>query len=175
LAACGSASAMAEARTPPRLLGFINEIAGILYVGGIASHIVIGATLGSPDPETAQVVYAYKELSAYILILPGLALKLLCDLTLWARYGTRANWMKLKLAMMAFLTINAFVFLVPMMPELRALAHAAETDPQAWEAFHALEAREALVGMSNALPLALELILGAFKPRLFGEGKPIPA
>jgi hypothetical protein len=37
------------------------------------------------------------------------------------------------------------------------------------DAFHALEGREALVGASNALPLALELILGHFKPKLFGE------
>ena len=27
----------------------------------------------------------------------------------------------------------------------------------------------AVVGMSNALPLALELILGSFRPKLFGE------
>ncbi len=152
-----------------RTIEFLNEIAGILYVGGIASHIVIGAVVGTPDPETALTVYTYKELSAYILILPGLALKLICDMILWFGYGVRANWMKLKLVMMAFLAINAFVFLVPMMPELRALAAAAATDPAAWDAFHALEAREALVGMSNALPLALELILGSFKPRLFGE------
>jgi hypothetical protein len=33
--------------------------------------------------------------------------------------------MRVKLALMAFLSINAFVFLVPMMPELRALAAAA--------------------------------------------------
>ena len=64
--------------------------------------------------------------------------------------------------------INAFVFLVPMMPELRAMAEAARPDGDL-SAFHALEAREALVGMSNALPLALELILGSFRPKLFGE------
>ena len=43
------------------------------------------------------------------------------------------------------------------------------------EAFPHLEAQEALVGMTNALPLALELILGAFKPRLFGERKFVTA
>ncbi len=166
---------MAEAQAAPKTLHFVNEIAGILYVGGIASHIVIGAVVGSPYPDTAATVYAYKELSAYILILPGLALKLLCDATLWFGYGLRANWFKVKLAMMAFLTINAFVFLVPMMPELRGLAEAAKTDPAAWDAFHALEGREALIGASNALPLALELILGAFKPRLFGERRRLSA
>ena len=152
-----------------KFVDFLNEIAGILYVGGILSHIVLGATVGSPDPQTAVTVYTYKELSAYILILPGLGLKLVCDLTLWFGYGVRANWMKVKLVLMAFLTINAFVFLVPMIPELRAMAEASIPDGVLPEEFHELEAREALVGMSNALPLALELILGAFKPRLFGE------
>jgi hypothetical protein len=147
---------------------FVNEIAGILYVGGIASHIVIGAVVGTPDAETAYIVYTYKMMSAHILILPGLALKILSDLVLYIHFRERANWMKVKALLIAFLTINAFVFLVPMMPELRALAENARPDGDL-TAFHALEAREALVGMSNALPLALELVLGRFKPRLFGE------
>lgn len=152
-----------------KLIEFLNEIAGIIYVGGIASHIVIGIVVGLPDPDTAVNVLTYKESSAYILILPGLALKIFCDLTLWFVYGVRGNWMKVKLALMAFLTINAFVFLVPMMPELKALAEASIPAGVLSEAFHALEGKEAIVGMSNALPLVLELILGSFKPRLFGE------
>ncbi len=152
-----------------KLIDFVNEIAGILYVGGIASHIVIGATVGTPDPQTAFDVYTYKELSAYILILPGLALKVICDLILFFAYGVRDNWMKVKLAMIAFLTVNAFVFLVPMMPELRALAEASIPAGELSHAFHELEGTEALIGMSNALPLLLELLLGSFKPRLFRE------
>ena len=62
-----------------RIVEFLNEIGGFLYVCGIASHIVIGAVLGTPDLETALSLYTYKELSAYILILPGLGLKVLCD------------------------------------------------------------------------------------------------
>ncbi len=151
-----------------KLVEFVNEIAGILYVGGIASHIVIGAVVGTPDAETAYTVYTYKELSAYILILPGLALKILCDLILYFYFRERGNWMKVKAVLMAFLTVNAFVFLVPMMPELRAMAQAAIPTGDL-SAFHALEGREALVGMSNAIPLLLELILGRFKPRLFAE------
>ena len=50
-AACGSVTAMRK------LVEFINEIAGILYVGGIASHIVIGAVVGTPDAQTAYTVY----------------------------------------------------------------------------------------------------------------------
>lgn len=160
--ACGLVIAMRK------LIDFVNEIAGILYVGGIASHIIIGAVLGTPDAQTAYNVYTYKELSAYILILPGLGLKVACDLILYFYYQERANWMKVKAVLMAFLTINAFVFLVPMMPELRELARAAIPDGDL-APFHALEAREALVGISNAIPLALELLLGGFKPRLFGE------
>lgn len=150
-------------------LEFLNEIAGILYVGGILSHIVIGAVIGSPDPETAVTVYTYKVLSAYILILPGLALKVLCDLTLYFGFGERAYWMKVKLAMVAFLSFNAFVFLVPMMPDLLALAKAAQPEGVLPEAFHEREATEALVGMSNVLPLVIEMLMGGFKPRLFRE------
>ena len=111
-------------------------------------------------------------MSAYILILPVLGLKVLCDLILYFYYQERANWMKLKAFLIAFLTVNAFVFLVPMMPELRALAAAAIPDGDL-NAFHALEGKEALIGMSNAIPLALELILGSFKPKLFGERRSV--
>ncbi len=152
-----------------KVLHFVNEIAGIMYVGGILSHIVIGATVGSPDGQTALTVYTYKELSAYILILPGLGLKVLCDLTLFFRYGERANWMKVKLAMVAFLAVNAFVFLVPMMPELRAIAAATPPTSPLPAAFHDLEATEAMVGMSNVIPLVTELVMGSFKPKLFSE------
>lgn len=152
-----------------KAINLINEIAGILYVGGILSHIVIGATIGSADAQTTVTLYTYKELSAYILILPGLGLKVLCDLSLYFGYGVRDNWMKVKLALMGFLTINAFVFLVPMMPQLRAMAEAAVATGQLPEAFHKLEATEALIGMSNALPLLGELLLGSLKPRLFSE------
>jgi len=37
-------------------------------------------------------------------------------------FGVRANWLKVKAVMMAFLTINAYIFLVPMMPEMLQLA-----------------------------------------------------
>ena len=57
----------------------------------------------------------------------------------------------------------------PMMPELLALAQASPADGPVSHAFHDLEATEAMVGASNALPLALEILLGAFKPRLFAE------
>ena len=152
-----------------KLIDFLNEIAGIMYVGGILSHIVIGATVGAPDGQTAEMVFTYKELSAYILILPGLGLKVICDLILWFHYGERANWMKVKLVMVAFLTVNAFVFLVPMMPELRALAAASPPTGPVSQAFHDLEATEKLVGMSNVIPLLTEMVMGSFKPRLFGE------
>ncbi|WP_299354754.1 enoyl-CoA hydratase [uncultured Shimia sp.] len=156
-----------------KTLNFVNELAGIMYVGGILSHIVIGATVGSPDPETATTVYTYKLLSAYILILPGLGVKVLCDLVLYFVFGERANWLKIKLAMVAFLAFNAFVFLVPMMPDILALAQASIPDGHLPEAFHELEATEALVGMSNVIPLIVEMVMGGFKPRLFKERRTV--
>ena len=152
-------------------ISFVGEIGTIMYVGGILSHIVIGAVLGHPDAQTAYDVYLYKMMSAYILILPGLALKILADIALYMQYDVKPNWLKLKLALMAFLTINAFVFLVPMMPELLALAKASLPAGQVSQAFLDTAHIEGLIGMSNALPLLLELILGSFKPKLGKERK----
>ena len=108
-------------REMKKLLHFFHEIGTIMYVGGILSHIVIGAIFAHVSPETAVTIYTYKLQSAYILILPGLGLKVVTDLILYFAYGERAWWMRVKLAATAFLTVNAFVFLVPMMPEFARL------------------------------------------------------
>lgn len=158
-----------EARKMRKIVEFLHEIGTIMYVGGILSHIVIGAAIGHPDASTAFHVYQYKEISAYILILPGLGIKVLSDLVLYFGYNVRANWLKAKLAMAAFLSINAFVFLVPMMPELLQLAKESLPAGVVSSEFIELEEKAALVGMSNVIPLALELFLGAFRPKLFGE------
>ncbi len=152
-----------------RMINFLNEIGTIMYVGGILSHIVIGATLGHETAEIAYHVGMYKELSAYILILPGLALKLFADLYYYFSATQKPNWLKLKLVMLAFLSINAFVFLVPMMPELAALAKASIPQGEVSQAYLQKAQVEQLIGMSNALPLLAELVLGSFKPNLFGE------
>ncbi len=149
-----------------KLLHFIAEIGTIMYVGGILSHIVIGAINPHPTPETAAFIYSYKLQSAYILILPGLGLKILIDLILFLGFAERAWWMRIKLAMTAFLTVNAFVFLVPMMPHLLELAQTSVPEGALSAPFHALEDKEKLVGMSNIIPLLTEMIMGAFKPRL---------
>ncbi len=140
-----------------------------MYVGGILSHIVIGVVLGHPDASTVYHVYLYKLASADILILPGLAIKIVCDLILFFQYKQKPNWLKLKMLMMAFLTINAFVFLVPMMPKLLAIAENDLTTGVVSQTFIDLAYKEQLVGMSNVIPLILELILGSFKPRLGRE------
>lgn len=152
-----------------KLLDFIQEIGTVMYVGGILSHIVIGAVLGHPDASTAYHVSIYKEASAYILILPGLALKVACDLLLYFALGVKANWLKGKMLMMAFLATNAFIFLVPMMPELTKLAQDALPSGEVGQAFLDKARIEQLVGMSNVIPLILEMVLGSFKPRLFAE------
>lgn len=149
-----------------KTLDFVQEIGTIMYVGGILSHIVIGAVLGHPDAETAFHASTYKEMSAYILILPGLALKIICDLILYFQYELKPNWLKLKMLMVAFLTINAFVFLVPMMPELTALAKASLPTGEVSQAFLDKAHTEQLVGMSNVIPLITELVLGVFRPKL---------
>ena len=150
-------------------LGFIQEIGSIMYVGGILSHIVIGNILGHPDAQTAYHVYVYKESSAYILILPGLGLKVLCDILLYIRYNPKPNWLKLKILCMAFLAVNAFVFLVPMMPELVKLAESSLGTGELSQEFLSRAHREQLVGMSNVIPLLTEIVVGSFKPKLGKE------
>ena len=152
-----------------KFMNFLSEIGTIMYVGGILSHIIIGAVLGHPDAQTAYNVYTYKELSAYILILPGMGLKVAADLYLYFTYEVKPNWLKVKLAAMAFLAINAFVFLVPMMPELRELAYNSMESGVVSEAFLTLFAREEIVGISNSIPLLIEILMGAFRPKLFRE------
>lgn len=154
-----------------KVLDFIQEIGTIMYVGGILSHIIIGAVLGHPDAQTAYNVSVYKEMSAYILILPGLALKILSDILLYRSYKIKPNWLKVNFFLLAFLTINAFVFLVPMMPELVALSEQSVQNGSLSQEFLDLASIEAMVGASNAIPLLLEILLGSFKPKLFGERK----
>lgn len=142
-----------------------------MYVGGILSHIVISNVLGHSDPVTVLNVYTYKELSAYILILPGLGLKVASDILLYRSFEVKPNWLKLKFVMITFLTINAFVFLVPMMPELVELAKQSVQNGSLSDNFLNLASKEAIVGVSNAIPLLLEVILNSFKPKLFSERK----
>ena len=66
-----------------KLINFVQEIGTIMYVRGILSHIVIDASLGHDDALTVRHVYQRKIISAYILILPGLGLKVLADLISW--------------------------------------------------------------------------------------------
>ncbi len=152
-----------------KLLNFIQEIGTILYVGGILSHITIGVVLGHSDASTAYHVYVYKEMSAYILILPGMALKIISDVILLFQYEIKPNWIKIKLLMIAFLATNAFVFLVPMMPELVKLAQESLPAGKVSQAFLDKAHSEQLIGMTNIIPLVLEMILGSFKPKLFKE------
>ena len=159
----------ASSMSKEKILDFIQDIGSIMYVGGILSHIVIGAVLGHPDAETAYHVSLYKEASAYILILPGLALKVIADLILYAEAEVKPNWLKLKLLMMAFLSVNAFVFLVPMMPELVKLAQDSLSTGEVSQVFLDKAHTEQLVGMSNVIPLLLEILLGSFRPKLFKE------
>lgn len=154
-----------------KLFSFIGEIGTIMYVGGILSHIVIGAVLGHENAQVAYNVSVYKEMSAYILILPGLALKIISDIALYKSFDVIPNWFKVKITALVFLTINAFVFLVPMMPEIVDLAKASLSQDVVSQAFLDKVALEGMVGASNALPLLIELVMGAFRPKLGKERK----
>lgn len=155
--------------TNKKIVTFIQDIGSIMYVGGILSHIIISTVLGHESAISAYHMSLYKEISAYILILPGLALKLLGDFFLYRSFEIVPTWFKIKSVFIAFLTINAFVFLVPMMPQLVELSKQSLATNQLSQEFLTLANKEKLVGMSNALPLLLEIILGSFKPKIFGK------
>ncbi len=142
-----------------------------MYVGGILSHIVIGIIFSDADAGTVHNVYVYKEKSAYILILPGLALKIISDLSLYFSFKRKPNWLKLKFVAVAFLTINAFFFLVPMMPELVALAKESLPSGKLSQEFIDTEHTEQFIGQLNIVPLLTELVLGSFRPKLGKERK----
>jgi len=149
-----------------KTLDFMQEIGTIMYVGGILSHIVIGIIFKDADVEAIHNVYVYKEQSAYILILPGLALKVISDILLYVSFKKKPNWLKIKFIAVGFLTINAFVFLAPMMPELVSLAKESIPIGSISESFLEKEHKEQFIGQLNILPLILELVLGSFKPAL---------
>ncbi len=149
-----------------KLLDFIQEIGTIMYVGGILSHIVIGLLFKDASAHAIYDVYVYKEQSAYILILPGLGLKVISDAILFFTYDVKPNWLKLKFVAVAFLTVNAFVFLVPMMPELVVLAKNSIPNGRVSQEFIEKENTEQFIGQLNILPLLAELILGSFKPKI---------
>ncbi|MET2985203.1 enoyl-CoA hydratase [Aureibaculum conchae] len=152
-----------------KILGFVQEVGTIMYVGGILSHIVIGILFTESSPETTYTVYQYKEQSAYILILPGLALKIISDIILYFTNKVKPNWLKWKFLMMLILSINAFVFLVPMMPDLVKLAQESISNGVLSQEFIDKEHTEQLVGQSNIIPLLAEIFLGSFKPKLGKE------
>lgn len=147
-------------------LSFIQEIGTIMYVGGILSHIVIGILFKGADVEVIYNVYVYKEQSAYILILPGLAIKIISDVILFFSYKEKPNWLKIKFLAVAFLAINAFIFLVPMMPELVELSKNSIPKGKLSDIFIEREHTEQFIGQLNIIPLILELVLGSFKPKI---------
>lgn len=149
-----------------KVLSFVQEIGTIMYVGGILSHIVIGILFKEADVNTIYNVYVYKEQSAYILILPGLALKIIADIILFLTSKKKPNWLKIKFIAVAFLTINAFVFLVPMMPELVELAKESIPTGIISQEFLDREHTEQIIGQLNILPLLAELVLSSFKPKI---------
>lgn len=135
----------------------------VMYVGTILSHIAIPKILGN---ELIAIYYAslYKEATAYYLILPGITLKTISGIIMAVGYQKIPLWLKIKVGCAAFLLVNAFVFLVPMMTELKLLAQSSLEAGMLSDAYIAKEHTEMLVGISNVLPLVGAIILGVFKP-----------
>ncbi|MCW8330959.1 enoyl-CoA hydratase [Photobacterium sp. SDRW27] len=144
-----------------KLVSLMYLVGIIMYVGGILSHIVIPNVLGTTDLYAIYYTAVYKQQSAYILILPGLVLKLLATLIESREYKQKPLWLKVQYACMAFLTVNAFVFLVPMMPEMTELAARNLDLGIISDSYQAHAEKEMIIGISNALPLLVMVILSA--------------
>ncbi|MEC6830455.1 enoyl-CoA hydratase [Photobacterium toruni] len=136
----------------------------IMYVGGILSHIVISNIFNHDDIQALHYMAIYKEQSAYILIVPGLILKLLATFMESKQYKVKPTWLKIQYACMAFLTINALVFLVPMMPELTALSAQNIELGHITTVYKETANKEMFIGISNALPLLVMVVLSGFGP-----------
>jgi hypothetical protein len=143
---------------------FLHVIGTIMYVGCILSHIVISNVLGHGDVEAVYYTYVYKELSAYILILPGIAIKTVSGAVMYSQIKPRPLWLKIKVGLAIFLGLNAFLILAPMMPELRALAAESMRLGELTAEFKAKEQIEFIAGVSNVIPLVLAMVLGVYKP-----------
>lgn len=151
------------------LINLLFLIGIIMYVGGILSHIVIGNVYNHDDINALYYMSVYKEQSAYILIIPGLILKLLATFMESKHYEIKPVWLKVQYVCMTFLTINAFVFLVPMMPELTDLALQNVELGQITSIYKETAYREMLIGISNALPLLIMVVLSGLNPKGYDD------
>ena len=144
-----------------KLFEFLHEIGTIMYVGGILSHIVIANVLDHNNLHAIYYTALYKEKSAYILILPGLLMKITATLWESKSYAIKPLWLKIQYGCMAFLTINAIFFLFPMMPTMTTLAAQNLVAGKITAAYQDEAAKEMIIGISNALPLLIMVVLSA--------------
>lgn len=144
--------------------GLLFQLGMISYVGGILSHIVIGAVLGN-EPEAMYYMAVYKEKSAYILILPGLVMKVIATVVHSFDYLIKPAWLKLNYLCMAFLAVNAVVLLVPMMPEVTQLARENMILGVISPAYKDAVTTEMWIGISNVIPLITMVVLSTIGPK----------
>jgi len=149
---------------------FIHVVGTIMYIGTILAHIASGIIAGT-NVEAVYHTAIFQEATAYIFILPGIVLKTVSGFVMFAQYKQKPVWLKIKIALAAFLAFNAFFLLTPLMPELRMLAEESLKAGVLTDAYKAKEHTAMLVGMSNIIPLILAVVLGVFKPRLKGKNR----
>lgn len=141
-----------------------HVVGTIMYIGTILSHIASGIIAGS-DVQAVYNTAIFQETTAYIFILPGIALKTVSGFVMFSLYPEKPLWLKIKIGLAVFLAFNAFFLLTPLMPELKVLAEESLTAGYLTEAYKTKEHTATLVGMSNVIPLVLAVVFGVFKPR----------
>ena len=142
---------------------FFHVVGTIMYIGTILAHIASGIIAGS-DVHAVYNTAIFQETTAYIFILPGIVLKTISGFVMFSLYPEKPLWLKIKIGLAAFLAFNAFFLLTPLMPELRVLAEENLKAGHLTGAYKAKEHTATVVGMSNAIPLVLAVVLGVFKP-----------
>ncbi len=142
---------------------FFHVVGTIMYIGTILAHIASSNIAGN-DVQAVYHTAIFQETTAYIFILPGIVLKTISGFFMFSLYPEKPLWLKIKIGLAAFLAFNAFFLLTPLMPELRVLAEECLKAGHLTKAYKIKEHTATMVGMSNAIPLLLAVVLGVFKP-----------
>lgn len=150
-----------------KLVKTVHLIAMAVFVGSIPGHIVLGA-LGDPAEDLAAFAayHAAKHALTLALTVSGLALVIVSGLVLAGlqRGLLKRRWLQVKIVLVALITLNAAVFLVPLSGAMAALARDAVTQGTLAPAFAGLAAREAVSGAANLVMIVAVIALAVFRP-----------
>lgn len=145
----------------------VHLIAMAVFVGSIPGHIVLGA-LGDPtaNPAAFADYHAAKHALTQVLTVSGLTLTVLSGtmLAIMRRELLKQRWLRIKIALVVLITLNAALFLVPLSGALAELAQTAVTQGTLPPEFDGLAAREGITGAVNLAMIVAVIALAVARP-----------